>query len=123
MRRRKGGIWNRIHTCACGRHSRLTIYLSKIAPKNMCMKIQPKMRFFQCWKVIMPLFLPTDRQVQARPTPWRVHYITKEILREELSLDVWKKYSNLFNKLATRTPHSWSELLIFKYIMKTYQIY
>lgn len=71
----------------------------------------------------MPLFLHMGRLELAKLIPWKVLNIIFMMRKEESSPGLLRIYSNIFRGVKINRLSSWSELLTYKYIMKSSAIF
>ena len=64
-----------------------------------------------------------DRQELEKPTPWKVSSTTWAIHREVSFQEAWRKYLSSFRLNRARIQHLWSELVTYRYTMKSFQIF
>ncbi len=62
--------------------------------KTFCIQIQLKVQFQVFWKAIMQRFLHMVKQALVKLTQWKDLSILAAILKEELYLDQWNRFSN-----------------------------
>lgn len=75
------------------------------------------------WRAIMPLFLHMGRLELVKLIPWKVLSIIFMMRKEESSPGLLRIYSNIFRGVRINRLSSWSELLTYKYIMKSSAIF
>ena len=75
------------------------------------------------WRAIMPRFLPMGRLELVKLIPWKDLSIIFMMSKEESSLGLLRIYSNIFKDVKINKLSLWSELLTYKYIMRSLVIF
>ena len=91
--------------------------------KSSCTTTQQNKACCPSLKGTTQRWLHTDKQEQARRTPWKDSSTTWEIRREALFQGRWRKYSNSYRCRAAIILLLWSESVTCKFITKLYLTY
>lgn len=100
----------------------LITFMTKDQLRSSFMKIQQSRALSVCLKVTTQPLLLMVKQELVRHIQWRALSTILVIHREVSFLDQWKKYSNSFKCNQVKIQRLWSELVISKFTMKSYQI-
>lgn len=115
---RDSAIWRLTLTSVYGKLSHSTMYTIRTQPKSMYTRTQPNRPFGASSKVTTQQYLLMVKLVRERHTLWRVSNTRRVTRKEELSHAPWRRFSVSSRCSHRKTPHSWSELVIFKSITR-----
>lgn len=87
--------------------------------KEIYIILLPDYLYVLLWKAIMPLFLLMGRLELVKLIPWKDLSIIFMTSKEELFPGQLRIYSNIFKDVKINRLSLWSELLTYKYIMRS----